>query len=299
MRPASHHRWARTFAASAVVAIGCSSGPTLPPTDTGPTGTLLVEGSITVGPGGGLLTIRLSDTLITPIASDVYGFVSRLSPDGTTAYAFSFPTPQDVFRLVASRRPGEAVSLLEFQWPASTPVGLAVDGSGERIAFIEGNYGQGLATVRLHRLGRVGWTDLLTYTGELADLDWHRDGRRLVTTASARVTTPDVGRIAIIDVEAKTVTPITPPIERLLSGAVFAPDGRSIVYSRINASGNVELASIGFDGGRATTLPAQLDGGSPVFSPDGKYLAYCDPVPVGNNRFRARFIRRLADGVTV
>jgi Tol biopolymer transport system component len=120
-----------------------------------------------------------------------------------------------------------------------------------------------------------------------------------VTTAVHPEVVGPVGRIAVIDLEAKTVVPITPVDELLTGNAVFARDGRAIVYVRINVADDIaELASIGFDGGRAIDLPPDLEGELPRFSPDGRYLAYCKLVQVGINRVPARFIRRLADGET-
>ncbi len=283
------------------VAAGCSSGAPLPPVDEGLTGTMLLRGQIAANPGSayGLLTYRWTTGTLSPIALGSFNDGS-LAPDGMTAYGFATPVGGAVYRLVASRQIGAEIPLLEFPSPGgiASPVGLAVDQVGERIGFTERFHG---STVRLYRVGRAGWTDILEYPGFLEGLDWHPDGRRLLTVVYDDVTPGQIGegtgRIAIIDIEAKTVTPIGPVGERLPEDAVFSPDGRSIVYTRLNAD-NLELASIGFDGGRATPLPPQLEGYRPIFSPDGRYLAYCKQVRIGINQLPVRFVRRLADGAT-
>jgi Tol biopolymer transport system component len=104
--------------------------------------------------------------------------------------------------------------------------------------------------------------------------------------------------MAIVDVAAGTLTSIGSTTELPTGEVVFSPDGRSIAFSRFDAEGGVELASIGFDGGSPIELPRHLEGEMPTFSPDGRFLAFCKRVTIGINRPLARFVRRLSDGYT-
>lgn len=284
-----------TFAAAA-----CSSEPTMPPVDEPPTGTLLLRGAFP-GSGVGLFTFQPVGAVLSPIASGDFALSSRLSPDGLTAYTFDFPVGQDVYQLVSSTQLGAENALLQFPlfgW-TSVPVGLAIDRSGARVAMLEGSTASPHpgTLLRVHDVGSTGSTNVASFQGVNGGLDWHPDGRRLLTSTYDRVA-GQAGRLAIIDVETKAMTLIGPLLLQALSDAVFAPDGRSIVYSTLTADGTEVLGSIGFDGGRATNLPQQLEGSTPTFSPDGRYLAYCAFVSVGTDRRQARFIRRLADGAT-
>lgn len=291
--------WLRIAATAGTVA-GCSGDPVLPG-DPQPAGTLLLLGTAPELPSG-LSTYSLGTSRLAPIASEVGALRSRLTPDGLTAVSFARKINENVYRLVSARQPGATVPLLQFASPngSTSALGLAVDEVEftQRVAFIEVSYPTAAAQsiLRLYRVGSAGWTDTLVYQGALAGLSWHPDGRRLVTTAH-ETGFGGPGRIAIIDLTSRTVTPIGPSELPALGEAEFSADGRAIVYSRLSDDGLMsELASIGFDGGAPVALPAHFEGWMPTFSPDGRYLAFCRQVQVGINRPPGRFLLRVSDG---
>lgn len=64
------------------------------------------------------------------------------------------------------------------------------------------------------------------------------------------------------------------------SGPVLSPDGRTVVFNRGSESGAPQLFAIPVDGGEARQLTDhKLGAGAPVFSPDGRRLAYQAAVP--------------------
>lgn len=298
---ARHRPLSAALAATLWFGTACSSDPAGPSPDAGPAGTLLVGASIP-GSTASLFSFRLDGGMLIPIASGAFANRSRLSPDGLTAYSFRYrPAGQDVYQLIASTQLGGETVLLQFPGASETsiPAGLAIDPTGTRIAMLEVSFASQLyeARIRVYRLGTGGWTDIGTFSGLNGGLDWHPDGRLLLTSlydynAGKR------GRLAIIDTEGKTLTPIGPAADQVAGDAVFARDGRSIVYNTLNADARDELVSIGFDGRSPTNLPHHFEGSVPVFSPDGRHLSYCANTGTGAERRLRRYLRRIADGVT-
>ncbi len=102
------------------------------------------------------------------------------------------------------------------------------------------------------------------------------------------------GELVIIDPASGGWTPLPVGSHPTVAGSDLAvsPDGRLLAF--VSMDWDIYLISI--DGAPAQHAP--FPGLCPVFSPDGKFLAYAMPEEVGRRSHQRLMIRRLSDGHT-
>ncbi|MGH7499488.1 MAG: hypothetical protein ACREL3_11640 [Gemmatimonadales bacterium] len=111
-------------------------------------------------------------------------------------------------------------------------------------------------------------------------------------TAASRLLFVSGGRIYRIDSDGVDLTPLTPAGETSLSPA-WSPDGQRFAYTQLGAGrGGVVVQDLAT--GAQTPVPGTQSGLNitPVFSPDGKTLAYAHSDETGTDIYSANFMDR-------
>ena len=130
-----------------------------------------------------------------------------------------------------------------------------------------------LATKKLARLTQRDWT--------VGGFDISDDGKRIVLSARAdnKRNTGGASELYLLDIATKGVTRLTEN-NGPESGPIWAPDNRTVVFEAVSLdkwdSGNGDFWAIDVDTKaiRKITQPHTGQIGSPVFTPDGKYIYF-------------------------
>ena len=207
-------------------------------------------------------------------AHESWGAVFTINPDGTGARQITHPAP-DVLDDQPAWAPDGSLITFSRLGPNRDEPGhvwvVAPDGSG---------------------LTQVGplcppGADPSTCSNE-ADPSFSPDSKQLVFgLANGRVVKDQIEHAAIaimnLDGSGRHVIYTAAPFSADLGFPVFSPDGKQLIFERINSStgspaGKRAIFVIGVDGSnpRQLTPWAQNDGDNPDWSPDGNWILYRD-----------------------
>jgi Tol biopolymer transport system component len=145
---------------------------------------------------------------------------------------------------------------------------LSLSPDGKRAAVTRVEHGQ--KQVYVYDLER-GTGEALTRDGQSLSPTWHPDGRRLAVTSQLKGTF-DVRQVAADAASAPEIMLATDADE---GDWRWAPDGASGVFKVWSPVSGTDLWRARGDGSEGAPLVASaLEESDPVFSPDGKWLAY-------------------------
>jgi len=146
---------------------------------------------------------------------------------------------------------------------------------GAHLAYVVGVGSSGAGgDVWVHSLATEGLTRL-TFAGQAAYPLWTPDGRSLTyydSTEGAIVLKSADGSGAVHRFTAADPTPLLP--------GSWTPDGRTLAYTRLGPSTDIYFIEEGEEPGLF-----EQDASGPVFSPDGRWIAYAQPASGNSNVF--------------
>ena len=194
-------------------------------------------------------------------------FYPSFSPDSHKLSFVSFASPQKAFRQELDLKTGKVMARGEIAWPEARKEALSPNGrysllKGEAEVYLQDKVsGERAFLFRARYLGGVSWTPDSLKAAVIASPEPFKSQLWLVETS------PPKARI-LLELEGE-----------LLDGPSFYPDGTFIAFGRYPlGAGTAESADIwAIDANGENLKPLVEQPGedcSPLFSPDGRYLAF-------------------------
>ena len=167
---------------------------------------------------------------------------------------------------------------------AGTVAGYISDASlspdGKTVAFVSD------ARVSLFDLARSVTTPLNLGDRQTETVSWHPDGKRLTLGGPS---------LSLYDLDARKETVLV-DVGRPKRGAVWSPDGRTVVYMTFNPNNDIYMLTPGASDATpkpfAATDAIEL---APAISPDGRLIAYRSSVSGQSNQTNV-YVSRFPDG---
>ena len=226
-----------------------------------------------VGTEQTILIINMQGEIISQIAVEPFLPVSvSWSPDGHRfAFTDSFNRDSlgDVYIIISS----EGSQIKRITYPPNDKYHVSWSPTGEYLVYTEGGETTDLVLVNLDTLE----TEKITYTeGCEYSPKWSSDGKKIAFVYSPDCTTK--GHLWIMDVDGTNRHQVgnRPVGVGLIS---WSPDGSKIAFESVTSCGNIYKVNIdGSEFARITDIRGCAS--HPVWSPDGKYLAYLGRVKI-------------------